>query len=363
MKVVILSILLALVLTGCQKTPPIETVSSKPSHSVPLTPSTSPKTLNPVTMPINPALEKEIENLLEVIIANPDEKAVWRHPEEVLEIIAMDTDALAYFFTLFEGGIEDDDPKATVVMQLCREILANEDVNLITDRPGYWYDMYKQRVLRLRHLNPAASMAVQYPKSSVLLTVLVIPEDSPVAEPIVVERPDLDNFDASKPLADSEFVLFNGVRFGMSMEEVLAIIGEDVEFYDPAFPENQAFTHDGVFYGCYQEEGADTFILKSISFGDYSEHPAMRGIRFGDTIESVFDRFPVRDRELKQWAWQMLYGNMPTEDQPHQNYAALEFVADSYYSMRVLAENYILSLSFSRVEQRVIYISFGTLTS
>lgn len=363
----ILAFVLIMTLAACQSNTPAGTDTTNPlaeNTAPPPATSNPPSTETPNEtndMPAASSYADRIEELLESLILNPDDKAIWRKPEEAVEIVAMGNNALTYFFSMFEQGIEGEYPRAEIIMALCREILSQEDINLRTDRPDYWYEMFKGRVLRLRNLNTAADMTARYPMSSVLLSVLGISESAPVAPPAAVEIPDPETFDATKPLADSEFVLFNGVRFGMSMDEVLAITGEDVEFYDPAFPENQSFTHDGIFYGCHRAEGEDKFILTSVDFNDPT-HPAIRGIRFGDTIESVFDKFPVRDRELKRWAWQMLYGRMPTENQPQQNYAALEFVAGSFYSMRVLAESYVLNISFSRVEQKVIMLSLGRMS-
>jgi beta-lactamase regulating signal transducer with metallopeptidase domain len=311
--------------------------------------------------PAEASYKNKIEELIETLVSSPDDKAVWRRPKEAIEIAEMGDNALDHFFSVFEKGIESESLRGKIIMDLCRDMLSKEDINLITDRPEYWYEMFKAHVLRLRGLNTSTDMALKYPKSSILLTILEIPEDAPTVLPPTVKASDYKVFDATKPLTDNEFTLFNGVKLGMSMSEVLAIIGEDVEFYEPAFPENQGFAHDGIFYGCYRAEGEDTFILISVGFND-SKQPAIRDIRIGDTIESVFDKFPVRDKELKKWAWQMLYGYMPEEGQPHKNYAALEFVADSYYSMRVLAENYGMTISFSRVEQKVIMLSIGRLS-
>lgn len=357
----ILAIAVLLTLVACDSDTPEETADPSAEDLVSGQPSAEP----PVETEDPPAegssLADRIEELLEILIADPDDKAVWRNPAEAIEIDAMGGDALAYFLPMFEDGVIGGDPRAGIIMALCREILVGEDVNLITDRPDYWYEMFKGRVLRLRDLNTAAEMAERYPLSSVLLAVLGIPESAPLSPPASAEVPDLEDYDPEQPLADSEFVLFNGVRFGMTMAEVLAITGEDVEFIDPAFPENQAFTYAGVFYGCHEAEGEDVFVLTTVSINDPA-HPAVRGIRFGDTIESVFDKFPVRDRELKHWAWQMLYGTMPEEDEPHRNYAAMEFVAGSFYSIRVLAEEYVLNLSFSRAEQKVITLTMGRIS-
>ena len=182
-------------------------------------------------------------------------------------------------------------------------------------------------------------------------------ENNSVETPPAVVLPDLDDYDAAEPLTADEFVLYNGVRLGMIYEEVLAIIGEDALteqclFYLITVPEYRYLDLEGIFYTFLQND-RDSFYLESVNFGEEATGAIFRNIKIGDTMESVFDKFPVRDRELKKWAWQMLYGQMPSDNNDGKNYSALEFVADSFYSMRFITDSHFASIAFSRLEQKV----------
>jgi hypothetical protein len=162
-------------------------------------------------------------------------------------------------------------------------------------------------------------------------------------------------YDKTKPLADDEFVLYNGVHFGMTYEAVLAVTGADVTFYPNDWGDSKSIGQDGVSYGFQQNAEDNEFYLVSLNIQNGTDHgevvaPIFRGINIGDTMESVFDKFPVRDRELKQWAYQELYGEPPA------NYSFLEYVAGSYYSMRLVADTCWANITFSRLEQKVLWV-------
>jgi hypothetical protein len=214
-------------------------------------------------------------------------------------------------------------------------------------------------MLRLRGLNTMDDMEGQYPRSAVLLEVLGIPRDMPVKTPPPLVLPVANAYDPTKPLSEEEFVLHNGVRFGMTYDEVLAATGEDVVFLANDFvfdvAEGVSIVQDGVFYGFQQNAEDHAFYLASLSIQnsvDYGDAvaPIFRDIRIGDTLESVFDKFPVRDRELKQWAEQALYGEPPA------NYARLYYVAGSYYDMMLVADHCLAHITFSRLEQKVLRV-------
>ena len=74
-------------------------------------------------------------------------------------------------------------------------------------------------------------------------------------------------------------------------------------------------------------------------------------------MESVFDKFPCTDRELKQWAIQTVY------DDGTGHTADLEFVANSYYSLRLFTpEGYAFSITFARADNTVKYIDLDAPT-
>ena len=64
--------------------------------------------------------------------------------------------------------------------------------------------------------------------------------------------------------------------------------------------------------------------------------------------ESVFDKFPCTDRELKQWELQTVY------DDGEGHTADLQFVANSFYALRFCTpEGYTAMLTFARADNTV----------
>ena len=99
---------------------------------------------------------------------------------------------------------------------------------------------------------------------------------------------------------------------------------------DTEDPNGGAFEADGVYYA-FHRKGSD-YRLTSFTMSEGCTLTTLRDIRVGDSIESVLSKIPARDRELKRWAEQALYGSGP--DDP-DGYARLEFVAGSYYSLSI----------------------------
>jgi hypothetical protein len=124
-------------------------------------------------------------------------------------------------------------------------------------------------------------------------------------------------YDPDSFLTDDEMMTAGGVRLEMTYEQVLEILGTPDEEYE-TMDTVKSFVKDGYSYGFYQID--DTFpadyplprdgkyYLLNISAGTDCTTPLLRGIRIGDDIENVFDKFPTQDRELKQWAQQTVYG-------------------------------------------------------
>ena len=79
--------------------------------------------------------------------------------------------------------------------------------------------------------------------------------------------------------------------------------------------------------------------------------PIFREIHLGESIESVFDKFPCTDRELKQWELQTVY------DDGEGYTADLQFVANSFYALRFCTpEGYTAMLTFAHADNTVAYI-------
>jgi hypothetical protein len=287
------------------------------------------------------------------------------HKAEYDEILALGDAALPHLFSLLENGVDGE--KAVVIARACRELLGAEDIRTSSSANGRgWYEVFKVHVLRMRARNTMEYIEENNPRSAVLLEVLAIPRNTPVKTLPPLVLPVANAYDPTKPLAEDEFVLHNGVRFGMTYDEVLAATGEDVVFLANNFnfdvAERVNIGQDGVQYGFQQKAEDSEFYLLGLSIqngGDYdgmtaygdTVAPIFRDISIGDTLESVFDKFPVRDRELKQWAEQALYGEPPA------NYAILEYVAGvegSYYSMTLVADHCSAHIVFSRLEQKVL---------
>lgn len=179
-------------------------------------------------------------------------------------------------------------------------------------------------------------------------TVFCEPEETQRAE----EAP-LPDFDPSAAVTSEEFVLSNGVRLGMRYDEVIETLGGVVA---PAVPEEEYpyFWHDGIFYSFSRDEDG-SYRLNNLQITENNPDVfTLHGLRTGMPIEAVFATIPARDTELKQWAQQMLYDD-------GENRAWLEFVAMSYYSMRIFTEKYVADITFSRVGTQVKYITLSVM--
>lgn len=65
-----------------------------------------------------------------------------------------------------------------------------------------------------------------------------------------------------------------------------------------------------------------------IIFETAQDAPSFRGICLGDTIDTVLEKFPCADRELKKQQSPIVYGQ-----EGDAGYASLHLIADSYYSL------------------------------
>ena len=159
-------------------------------------------------------------------------------------------------------------------------------------------------------------------------------------------------YDSNTPLQASEFTLPRGLRFGMSYDEAYWLCGDAVS---DAFTGEvgRSFTCEGYTYSFGDDDILYYVMIRSTS-GESDSAPTVRGIRLGDSIDSVFDKLPCTDRELKQWAMQTVY------DDGAGHSAGLEFVAGSFYSLRLYApEGYVAAITFARADNTVKYIDLS----
>lgn len=159
-------------------------------------------------------------------------------------------------------------------------------------------------------------------------------------------------YDSNTPLQASEFTLPRGLRFGMSYDEAYWLCGDAVS---DAFTGEvgRSFTCEGYTYSFGDDDILYYVMIRSTS-GESDSAPTVRGIRLGDSIDSVFDKLPCTDRELKQRAMQTVY------DDGAGHSAGLEFVAGSFYSLRLYTpEGYVAAITFARADNTVKYIDLS----
>ncbi len=189
------------------------------------------------------------------------------------------------------------------------------------------------------------------------------PADMPVEpEAPVQEPPQLVNdgsYDTSQPLQDWELARTNGVQTGMTQAQVEAITGPLTENENGVLMDSQNISYDFWDRSESESEPKLTEMIwianvenDELVYTTSQDAPAFRGICLGDTIDEVFDQFPCTDRELKRWQTQYVYGYEGAD-----NYAALHFIADSFYTLDFYIHGQRrVSIDFSRVQQRVFQI-------
>jgi len=147
-------------------------------------------------------------------------------------------------------------------------------------------------------------------------------------------------WEASKQLRDEEFTVW-GVRLGMTYAEVLGILGGFDEIVDNA--NVRSLFKDGFHYGFYESDGV--YRLLSVTLQSPSAQEFPRGLKIGDSIETVFAKFPCQDAKLKQWAVQVLYGR----DEAGVPRAILQFtIALDAYRIYATTTEQVLIIEFDK---------------
>ncbi len=156
------------------------------------------------------------------------------------------------------------------------------------------------------------------------------------------------SYNQSMPLQAEEFTLPRALRFGMSYDEALRLCGSHAENEDSG-DGWKSFQCEGYRYVFY-DDALSCVYIRSVADGGNMEPttPIFREIHLGESIESVFDKFPCTDRELKQWELQTVY------DDGDGHTADLQFVANSFYALRFCTpEGYTAMLTFARADNTV----------
>ena len=164
-----------------------------------------------------------------------------------------------------------------------------------------------------------------------------------------------------------EMVLNNGVRPGMTYEQVIAIIGYEGEMPEigTVYTLNGKFLwsvqilDNGIWYTFYRDVSVSTdFVLVGINIrSDAKDVDVFRNIKIGDSIESVFAKIPAMDTELKEWKEQYLYGYEKTDP---KGYAQLSFFLSSYqsnYQIDFYTPEWNATIWFSRYDKTIEWIN------
>lgn len=117
-----------------------------------------------------------ITKLLKTIAASPASASNPRayidaHPIEYRELLYYGKHTLQYCFTLFERGGQTD-LNGHIMAAACRNILGDEDIQLLADTGQQWYDAFKKSAENLRNKNGDDYMKKHMPGSYLLLQTL-----------------------------------------------------------------------------------------------------------------------------------------------------------------------------------------------
>lgn len=156
------------------------------------------------------------------------------------------------------------------------------------------------------------------------------------------------SYNQSTPLQAGEFTLPRALRFGTSYDEALRLCGSHAENEDSG-DGWKSFQCEGYRYVFY-DDALSCVYIRSVAGGGNMEPttPIFREIHLGESIESVFDKFPCTDRELKQWELQTVY------DDGEGHTADLQFVANSFYALRFCTpEGYTAMITFAHADNTV----------
>ena len=151
------------------------------------------------------------------------------------------------------------------------------------------------------------------------------------------EKPAAELGDESLPVSDAEMTLENGVQMGMDYNTLLELLGTGRGSRSGQYGLSALAGKAGREILLQHRQEAMSASLSSVSFrfaedtdlNKTAELPAARGIRLGDSMQSVLARMPDRGVTLNGAEYQAVYGY----DHSGMDYAYLQFVANSFYSL------------------------------
>lgn len=176
------------------------------------------------------------------------------------------------------------------------------------------------------------------------------------------------------PVVDSEVVLSNGVKPLMTPEEVMALVGAEnfvAETGSVSGSDYISYNGAGIRYTFYlsqtrrdlfPNEPSGKYLLTDIHIeydenGDPSAVELFRGIKMRTNIKDVLKTLPTDDGTF-DISDRMIYNVNNTGDAgdiftPHAN---MYLIADSFYTMRIVTERYLIDINFSNPNQNVRWI-------
>ena len=160
--------------------------------------------------------------------------------------------------------------------------------------------------------------------------------------------PETVSTDSSMPIQPCELMLPNGVYLGLDYETTLQLAQayRGSRVYRGQTPGDN-FTVDGVsYYFSADRAGVLRLDSYSVNTADLAAQSLLRGIKCGDSLQSVLDTIPTADWLPEQLYSQLLYG----EDLVSGDRAVLDWSDSTYrpsnYTLRIKSGAYSASIEF-----------------
>ena len=160
--------------------------------------------------------------------------------------------------------------------------------------------------------------------------------------------PETVSTDSSMPIQPCELMLPNGVYLGLDYETTLQLAQayRGSRVYRGQTPGDN-FTVDGVsYYFSADSSGVLRLVSYSVNTADLAAQSFLRGIKCGDSLQSVLDTIPTADWLPEQLYSQLLYG----EDLVSGDRAVLDWSDSTYrpsnYTLRIKSGAYSASIEF-----------------
>lgn len=160
--------------------------------------------------------------------------------------------------------------------------------------------------------------------------------------------PETVSTDSSMPIQPCELMLPNGVYLGLDYETTLQLAQayRGSRVYRGQTPGDN-FTVDGVsYYFSADRAGVLRLVSYSVNTADLAAQSLLRGIKCGDSLQSVLDTIPTADWLPEQLYSQLLYG----EDLVSGDRAVLDWSDSTYrpsnYTLHIKSGAYSASIEF-----------------